>query len=207
MPTGFIRYVGRCLCPSDAHKLIVGLSDSLDRSPGNSAKSTLLSWVQSAMSFCSCTLESAHVLTVGRGHKLTENHCAVDGPVLRLFDELTAGQTSAEQINCSQLKFLTSGRKGQAAIIVAANTNDWPDLHRLGELDPAFVRRLGMLPARARFYGVAEPETCSPVDCLDIHQTLDELSPALAKLLLDAWLEYKQAGSKLLPMPTCMQHF
>ena len=83
---------------------------------------------------------------------------------------------------------------------------DWPDLLRLSDCDPAFIRRLALLPARARFPDTASTdlEGCGPGG---IHQMLDQLSPALARLMLESFLNYKREGSTLLPVPASMEAF
>lgn len=56
-----IRYLGRCLCPADGSKVLLCLTDSLsvDKHPGNAAKSTLLRWLQNSLG--SATVRSTPV--------------------------------------------------------------------------------------------------------------------------------------------------
>lgn len=75
---------------------------------------------------------------------------------------------------------------------------DWPDLLELQELDLSFTNRLIMLPARSRF---------NLTDCTNIQEKLDSIAPALARILLDAFCEYKQANKQLLPVPKYMHLF
>lgn len=202
----FLRYIGRSLGSSDGHKVILALTDSLATTPGNSAKSTLLNWVQSTMTPAYCTLESAQLLTVGKSHRLMDRCQGAEPPALKLFDELASGSLAAQQLDCGQLKFLSSGRRNQPAFLLAAKTGDWPNLHALEKADPAFVRRLVLLPARARFQdgpGHSEQGACE----FDIHSKLQQLSPALARLLLDEFLAYKRTGNNLLPIPASMHAF
>jgi hypothetical protein len=100
---------------------------------------------------------------------------------------------------------LTSGRRNQHATIIAANIGDWPDLHQLQELDPSFTNRLIMLPARGRFH--APNQSHASADCTDIQDKLDSLAQARARIILDAFFEYKQANNQLLPVPESMQVF
>jgi hypothetical protein len=198
-----IRYLGRCLSKNDGSKVLICLTDSLGNAPGNSAKSTVLSWLQSALGTDSCTLSSGQSLTVGHAmaHAVSSDTAYMHRPLIQCFDEIsrTNGKTtSAQQINYGQLKFLTSGRRNQPATIIAANVGDWPDLLELQEFDLSFTNRLIMLPARSRF---------NSTDCTNIQDKLDSLAPALARILMDAYLEYKQANNQLLPVPESMRSF
>lgn len=193
----FVTYIGRALCPADPSKCMLCLTDSLEPSltPGNAAKSTLLQWIQAAVGEAICSLSSGDCLTVARSQTLTKSQLSV----IQCFDELTRaqGKGAAQKLDLGRVKFLTSGARA-ASLLVAANVGDWPDLQALNQEDPAFIRRLVMLPARARFgqYSFA-----------DFHTQLEGLSADLCRLFLDGFLEYKHSCNQLLHVPASMQTF
>lgn len=198
----FVRYMGRTLCPADPAKILLCLTDSLEPSltPGNAAKSTLLRWIQAAVGDSTCSLSSGDALTVARSHMLdksTVSTACSTGPAIQCFDELTRaqGKGAAQKLDLGKLKFFTSGAKA-ASLLVAGNVGDWPNLQVLNQEDPAFVRRLVMLPARARF---------GQDSCADIQTQLERLSAGLCRLFLDGFVEYKHSGSQLLHVPAFLQ--
>lgn len=131
--------------------------------------------------------------------KSTLSTACSTAPAMQFFDELTRaqGKGAAQKLDLGKLKFFTSGARA-ASLLVAANVGDWPDFQVLNQEDPAFIRRLVMLPARARF---------GQDSCADIHIKLERLSAGLCRLFLDGFVEYKHAGNQLLHVPACMQSF
>lgn len=209
--TWLIRYLARCLAPSDGHKVLLCLTDSLgDTPPGNSAKSTLLSWLQSATGNESCSIQSGQALTIAHsiGHAASNHSFNAYAPLIQCYDEISRStKVAAQQMNYSRLKYLTSGRKNQPAVIIAANVGDWPNLEELQQVDPSFLGRLVMVPARGRF--TADTEAGMQADAVDmnIHAKLDRLAPAFARILLDAFKSYKRDKNQLLPLPPSMHTF
>jgi len=194
-----LRYLGRCLCPADGSKQLLVLTDSLEAAPGNAGKSALLGWLAAALGPCKCPVNSGQALTVARSHSLAAPG-GVAAPLLRVFDEITrsAGKAAAHQLDIGTLKYLTAGRPGGPAVVIAANLGDLPDLHQLQQTDPSFARRLVLLPARARFDGSAGG---------NIHSQLENTARALARILLDEFVQVRHAGCELLPVTDSMQQF
>jgi hypothetical protein len=193
-----LRYLGRCLCPADGCKHMVFFVDSMERAAGNAGKSTLLSWLQSALGEVSCPLQSGQALTVAQSHSL---HLSSPlQPVVQIFDELSRcnSRCTARQLDYGALKFLCNGRRSQPAAIIAANLRDIPNFAELLHADPAFVNRLVCMPGRARFVGSTTP---------GLQSKLDSLSKALAAILLKSFCEYKASGNQLLEIPLSMQSF
>jgi hypothetical protein len=85
--------------------------------------------------------------------------------------------------------------------VIAANVHDWPNLLDLQERDPALTSRLIMLPARGRFNQPPGQEGDN------IQDKLDSLTPAFARLLVDAFAAYKTACNRVLPLPASMAVF
>jgi len=191
-----LHYLGRCLCPSDGSKLLLFLTDGLDFSQGNCGKSSLLAWLQMALGPDSALVASGHALTVARSGSLLASGGT---QLLRMFDELgrAAGRSKQQQLDCAILKYLTSGKRNQPATIIAANLTDMPDWQ--ATQDPAFMSRTVFMPARARFL--------DPAASANIHQSLEQLAPALARILVDECVSYKTCGSQLLPVPKQMLVF
>jgi len=196
-----LAFLGRCLCPLTGSKAVLVLTDSLGVAQGNAGKSSLLAWIHACMGTNSCVLKSGQVLTNACTFKTKSSSQpqVPDSPLIRLFDELSrcAGKAQAQQLNYGAIKYKSSGRRQQPATIISANLSDLPDLTQVKGQDPSFVNRLVLLPARGRF---------ANTDIFDSH-CLDSLSPALAKILLGAFHDYKRGGDKLPPMPTSMHHF
>jgi hypothetical protein len=69
-----LRFLGRCLAPHDCCKMLVCLTDSLgdDDKPGNAAKTTLLTWVQSVLGAGNCTMQSGQALALGSSSQASE---------------------------------------------------------------------------------------------------------------------------------------
>jgi hypothetical protein len=103
-----VSYLGRCLSPHDGSKMLLCLTDSLGDVPGNSAKTTILNWLQSALGAGSCTIHSGQALTVGHsmGHAAKSDAASLSGPLIQCYDEVNrcnAKGASAQQINYGQL--------------------------------------------------------------------------------------------------------
>jgi len=196
-----LTFLGRCLCPPDGCKAVVVLTDSLGAPQGNAGKSSLLAWIQACLGTNSCVLNSGQALTNActTARTVTAKAHTPCQPLIRMFDELSRcnGKAQALQLNYGAIKHMSSGLRQQPATIISANLSDLPDLRQLHTQDVSFVNRLVLLPARGRFVITDSFDSCC----------LDRLTPALAKVLLDAFKDYKRAGSKLLQVPASMQQF
>jgi hypothetical protein len=111
-----LRFWGRCLAPHDCCKMLVCLTDSLgdDDKPGNAAKTTLLTWLQSVLGACNCSMQSGHALTLGSSSHTCEPQL-ITAPLLRCFDEISRTNSTAyaHQLNYGKLKSLTAGQPWQ----------------------------------------------------------------------------------------------
>lgn len=192
-----LRYLGRCLCPADGCKSLVVFTDSLGSTPGNAGKSSFLSWLHEAMGPASSTIASGQTLTLARSPTAWQKTDSPAQPLVRVFDELTqcTGRSAKQQLDYGSLKYMCSGQRNRPATIIAANTSDLPSLKVLQGKDPAFVDRLVMLPARARFDGKRNAHLP------------DQLVIALARVLVTEFANYKSCGSQLLQMPDSMWAF